>query len=304
MSPSRLLSLVLVAAVWHLPVSPVMAQDREVLRVWPDAPPGDATTLPPEADTSNGVSDLVAGRSVIRLGNVTTPTLTVYPAPAARATGAAVVICPGGGHRILAMDIEGSEVAAWLNGLGVTAFVLKYRVPARTPGPRGRAAVEDAQRAISLVRSQAARHRIDPARIGVLGFSAGGEAAGVAAIQPTRQYPATDTVDAVSHRPDFAILAYPAWLANDAGTGLRDGLTVSRDTPPMFLVQAQDDFVPVANSVQMFLALKAHGVPAELHVYAAGGHGYGLRATTQPVTTWQHRAADWLKASGWLSPRR
>lgn len=275
----------------------------EVLPIWPAQPPGETGTLPQEADTSTADSDKVAGLTVIRLGNVSTPTLTVYPAPAHIATGAAVVICPGGGHRILAMDLEGSEVAAWLNAQGVTAFVLKYRVPAREPGPRWRAAVDDAQRAISLVRSRAASFGIDPARIGILGFSAGGEAAGLTALLPARQYTAVDAVDQVPYRPDFVVLAYATGMATRDGAGLHEYIHVTKDTPPMFLVHAQDDFVPVQNSVLLFLALKAAGVPSELHVYAAGGHGYGLRETAQPVTTWHHRAAAWMKASGWLARR-
>lgn len=275
----------------------------ETFPVWPGQPPGETATLPPEADTSTADSDKVAGRTVIRLGNVSTPTLTVHPAPAGIATGAAVVVCPGGGHRILAMDLEGSEVAAWLNAQGVTAFVLKYRVPAREPGPRWRVAVDDAQRAMSLVRSRAASFGVDPSRIGILGFSAGGETAGLTALLPERQYAPVDAVDQVPYRPDFVILAYAAGMATQDGTGLREYVRVTKDTPPMFLVHAQDDFVPVQNSVLLFLALKAAGVPSELHVYAAGGHGYGLRETDSPVTTWHHRAAAWMKASGWLTRR-
>jgi acetyl esterase/lipase len=203
---------------------------RESFPVWPGQPPGETASLPPEADTSTADSDKVAGRSVIRLGNVSTPTLTVYPAPVGIATGAAVVVCPGGGHRILAMDLEGSEVAAWLNAQGVTAFVLKYRVPARDPGPRWRAAVDDAQRAMSVVRSRATSFGVDPSRIGMLGFSAGGETAGLTALLPERQYTPVDAVDQVPYRPDFVILAYAAGMATQDGTALRDYVRVTKDT--------------------------------------------------------------------------
>lgn len=294
-----------VTTLLTVPLAAAQAATREAaatFAVWPGPPPGGPVDLPPEADTSTAASDLVAGRPVIRLGNVTTPTITVYRAPADRATGTGVVICPGGGHRILAMDLEGSEVAAWLNDLGVTAFVLKYRVPSRQDrAHRWEAAVEDAHRAMSLVRSRAAEFGVDPARLGILGFSAGGETAGLTAFAGTRRYPRIDAVDDVPFRPDFAILAYAAGMATPEGTSLRDYVSIAPTSPPTFLVHAQDDFVPVQNAVEVFLALKQHDVPAELHIYASGGHGYGLRETREPVTTWHHRAADWLRARGLLA---
>lgn len=293
------------ACLLALPAARSAAQaPADTFTVWPGTPPGAPASLPPEVDTTAGGGERVAGRSVIRLGNVTTPTLTVYKPAGGTANGTAVVICPGGGHRILAMDLEGSEAAAWLNSLGVTAFVLKYRVPTR-PGAEHRwdAAVEDGQRAMSLVRSRAAEFGIDPGRLGMLGFSAGGETAGLTAFLRDRRYARIDAVDDVPYRPDFVMLGYAAGMVTEDGTALRDYVAVTPASPPTFIVQAQDDFVPVQNALRLGLALKQHGVPFELHVYAAGGHGYGLRETEAPVTTWHHRAADWLRARGLLTRR-
>lgn len=296
------LSLVATAAAQTAGAAAEAGRAGETFAVWPGPPPGASVDLPPEADTTTEAGDLVAGRRVIRLGNVSTPTVTVYRPPAALATGTGVVICPGGGHRILAMDLEGSEVAEWLNSLGVTAFVLKYRVPSR-PGREHRweAAVEDAQRAMSVVRTRAAEFGVDPTRLGILGFSAGGETAGLTAFLDGRQYAPVDAADGASFRPDFVLLAYAAGMATQDGTALRDYVTITPQSPPTFIIQAQDDFVPVQNALRLGLALKEQQVPFELHVYAEGGHGYGLRETAQPVTTWHHRAAAWMKMRGLLA---
>lgn len=157
-----LLILTLISALGGSPFNPLMPAERDVLPLWPGKPPGETKELPPEADTTTPESNTIAGRPLMRIGNVSTPTLTVYPAPADKATGTSMVICPGGGHYILAWDLEGTEVAVWLNSIGVTAFVLKYRVPGREESPRWRAAVQDAQRAMSLVRSRAKEFNIDP----------------------------------------------------------------------------------------------------------------------------------------------
>ena len=176
------------------------------INVWPGKPPGDTKELPPEADQTKPEDRLIAGRRIIKLGNVSTPQLTVYRPAKSKDTGAAVVICPGGGHNILAYDLEGTEVAEWLNEIGVTGIVLKYRVPGRDPEKRWFAAVQDAQRAMSLVRSKASEWGLDPKRIGLLGFSAGGQVAGLVSIFEQRQYELLDDVDKVSSRPDFAVL--------------------------------------------------------------------------------------------------
>lgn len=290
-----------VAAVSFSAITETRAQ-QQVIPLWPGKPPGEIKELPPEADTTGPDGNLIDGRRVMRIGNVSTPTLTVFPAPADKANGTSMVICPGGGHYILAWDLEGTEVAEWLNSLGVTAFVLKYRVPARDPEnePRWRAAVQDAQRAMSIVRSRAAEFSIDPERIGIMGFSAGGETALLASVFEERTYDHRDAAESVSQRPSFTGLIYAAGVTDWTSGEKLDHVTVNADTPPTFLAHTADDFVPVSNPVVMFQELKKAGVQAELHIYSEGGHGYGLRETHQPVTTWHHRMADWMRVNGWL----
>jgi acetyl esterase/lipase len=275
-----------------------------VLNVWPGTPPGETKPLPPEGDTTKDDGRMVGGRRVIRIGNVSTPQLAVYQPAKDKANGAAVVICPGGGFNILAYDLEGTEVAAWLNSIGVTAVVLKYRVPARDPQKRWLAPVQDAQRAMSIVRSNAAAWGLDPKRIGILGFSAGGATAGFTALfRDARQYPAMDAIDAVSSRPDFALLIYTAYFVERGQTMLNPALpvTFTADAPPMFFVHAFDDGIPVQNALLAAAELKKVNVPVEVHVYDIGGHGYGLRPVPElPVTTWPQRAEAWLTRRGLL----
>jgi acetyl esterase/lipase len=223
----------------------------------------------------------------------------MYFPPKEKDTGAAVVICPGGGYNVLAMDLEGEEVAAWLNSIGVTGIVLKYRVPARNGQPRHQAPLQDAQWALSLVRSHAADWRIDPGRIGILGFSAGGHLAAAAATNhDRRQYDALDAVDKVSCKPDFVVLIYPAYLT--AKDGLAPEIRVTKETPPTFLAHAADDPVSPENSIAFFKALRRAGVPAELHIYGSGGHGFGLRHSDHPCSTWPQRCEEWLRSRGLL----
>lgn len=245
---------------------------------------------------------LVVGKRLIRLGNVSTPTITLYRPPQAKDTGAAVVVFPGGGYRILAMDLEGTEVCSWLNSIGVTGVLLKYRVPAREGGERYAAPLQDAQRAVGLVRSRAAEWHLDPKRIGVMGFSAGGHlAAAISNNYERRTYPEVDEADRASCRPDFALLIYPAYLTvKDQGDRLSPELGITANTPPSFLVQAEDDTVRVENSLFYYLALKNSKVPAEMHLFAQGGHGYGLRRTERSVTAWPQRAEEWLQSLGVL----
>ncbi|HTN74878.1 MAG TPA: alpha/beta hydrolase, partial [Pirellulaceae bacterium] len=235
-------------------------------------------------------------KQVARLMNVSHPTLTVYAPPADQANGTAVVICPGGGYNILAFDLEGTEVAEWLNKQGVTAFVLKYRVPKRAHLPNNLGPQQDAQRAMSLVRSQAQELKINPERIGILGFSAGGHLAAMTSMHfEKRCYDKLDAVDEVSSRPDFAILIYPAYLTNKDATELSPEVVVSDKTPPVFFAHAGDDPVTPLSSVLMYAALKRAKVPAELHVYATGGHGYGLRSDNSTAANWPLRCEEWLK---------
>jgi acetyl esterase/lipase len=279
------------------------AASPQPIRLWPGNAPGENGGLPPEADTTKPTDELIAGRRVIRLGNVSDPTITIYRPDPARNTGAAIMVCPGGGYYILAMDLEGTEVCEWLNSIGVTAILLKYRVPHREGRPPYAAPLQDAQRALGLVRHQARELDIDPGRIGVVGFSAGGHlAAALSNNHDVRTYPAVDEADRVSCRPDFCVLIYPAYLTvKERHDMVAPELPVSAaNTPPTFIAMTEDDFVRVETGLFYYLALKNAKVPAEMHIYPRGGHGYGLRRTENDVTTWPDRVADWMKASGWL----
>lgn len=270
------------------------AAEPQVLDLWPDQPPGETKQLPPEADQTKADDALIAGRRIIKLGNVSRPQLAVYQPPPEKNNHAAVIICPGGGHHILAYDLEGTEIAEWLNSIGITGIVLKYRVPFRDPDKRWLAAVQDAQRGVSLVRSKAAQWNIDPQKIGICGFSAGGQAAALTSIFADRQYKATDEVDRLSTRPNFAMLIYTGGLTDRENDRLHEYVKVPSDAPPMFFVHAFDDRASVQNSLLLASELKKAGGSAELHIFATGGHGYGLRRTDEPVTRWPDLAADWL----------
>lgn len=298
---SMTMSLIVIASNFLMPVG-LSLRAAETLKLWPGArAPGDTAQLEPEGNQSKPNEGHVAGRSVIRLGNVTEPEIHFYPAPSDKANGACMVICPGGAHRILAWDLEGTEVAEWLNGLGVSAAVLKYRVPARTENPKYTAAVQDAQRAMSIVRSRASQWKIDPDKLGIMGFSAGGETAALAALLPERLYSRVDSVDDVNWKPNFAVLVYTAYLVDKEGKALLDHVKVDEKSPPMFLAHAANDNVRPESSVLLWLELKKHKIPAELHVFSQGGHGYGLRATDMPVTNWPNACAAWLKTERWIS---
>jgi acetyl esterase/lipase len=212
------------------------------------------------------------------------------------------VVFPGGGYRILAIDLEGTEVCDWLTSTGITCVLLKYRVPDSGPYPKSPSALQDAQRAVGMVREHAGEWHIDPHRIGVLGFSAGGHlAAALSTHYERRLYDSVDAADGLSCRPDFAVIVYPGYLAlADKNFAPNPDIQVTADTPPAFLVQAEDDPVHVENAVVYFMALKNAKVPAELHVYANGGHGYGLRRTALPVTTWPASVETWLHTIGML----
>ena len=283
------------------------AEDPLVLALWPGTVPGDYGTIGPERVRAPAEAPTKNAKWIT---NVTKPTLTVFRPAKDHNTGTAVVICPGGGYWNLAWDLEGEEVAAWLNTIGVTGVVLKYRVPRRAgqpeplpaPGP-----LLDAQRAISLVRSHAAEWGIDPNRIGIIGFSAGGHLAVASATQfDQRRYDPIDEIDKVSCRPDFAGAIYPGYFIAQQPAGVETNknvlapyIQIPKETPPIFLVHASDD--PVAgpeNSVVMYMALKRASVPAELHVYAQGGHGFGVRKSALPCVTWTDRFAAWLPSHG------
>jgi acetyl esterase/lipase len=268
----------------------------KTMNVWPKEPPGATPSAGPEADTTTAKDHMIAGRAVVRLGNVSTPTLTLYE-PKGKKTGAAVVVFPGGAYRILAIDLEGTEVCHWLNSIGVTCVLLKYRVPDTGPYSKSAAALQDAQRAVGIVRARAAEWHIDAKRIGVLGFSAGAHlAAALSTHFEQRLYDAVDDSDNASCRPDFAAIVYPGYLAIvEQNFAPNAEIQVTEKTPPTFVVQTEDDPVHVENALVYYQALKNAKVPAELHVYAEGGHGYGLRRTELPVTSWPNSVEIWLR---------
>ncbi len=294
-------SLLLVAAV-----TTALAAEPQTpmapMNLWPNAAPGEKGDIGAEHDTTGPDGGLVVGKPVIRLGNVTCPTLTVYRPSKEKDTGAAVVVCPGGGYSILAMDLEGTEVCEWLNSIGVTGVLLKYRVPARAGMERYAAPLQDAQRALGLVRLHAKEWQIDPHRVGIMGFSAGGHLSAAASTQfEKRTYPSLDEADQLSCRPDFTVLIYPGYLTVESqGDKVSPELTITSNTPPTFLVQTEDDGVRMENSLFYFLALKKAKVPAEMHLFAEGGHGYGLRPSDKLVTTWPKRAEEWMRSRALL----
>lgn len=268
-----------------------------VMKIWPGDVPGEKGDIGEE----KAVAD-TATPPTTRVSNVTQPTISVFPAPADKNTGAAIVICPGGGYNILAWDKEGTEIAEWANSMGVNAVVLKYRVPRRKDVAKHQAPLQDAQRAMSIVRSRASEWGIDPQRIGVLGFSAGGHlSATLSTTYDKRTYPAIDKFDETSCRPDFTVLVYPAYLIE--GNKLAPEFTINEKTPPTFFAHAYDDRIGPENSIAYFLELKKNKVPAELHVYSTGGHGFGMRPSDKPASTWPARCAEWLKTQGLLTTK-
>lgn len=272
--------------------------------IWPKGAPGAPANPTPEVDTSTAKDRLIAGKGVIRLGNVSVPTITFYLPRKASGPAPAVVVFPGGGYRILAIDLEGTEVCEWLNSAGIACVLLKYRVPDSGPYPKSAAALQDAQRSVGLVRQRAQKWNIDPNKIGVLGFSAGAHlAAALSTHFDKRVYETVDAADQLSCRPDFAVVVYPGYIALDEkGMTPNPDIQPTAQTPPTFLVQAEDDPVHVENATTYFLELKNAKVPAELHIYAEGGHGYGLRKTELPVTTWPASVITWLHTIHVLAP--
>jgi acetyl esterase/lipase len=273
------------------------------LPLWPKVAPGAPANPPPEIDTTKPTDNLIAGKPLVRLGNVSSPTLTLY-APKGSATSPAVVVFPGGGYQILAIDLEGTEVCDWLNSINVACVLVKYRVPNSGPYPKSAAALQDAQRALGMVRQHAAEWHINPNRVGALGFSAGAHlAAALSTHFDKRLYDSIDAADQLGCRPDFAFIIYPGYLANAAEHMAPNAdINPTDKTPPTFIVQAENDPVHVENATVYFLQLKAAKVPAELHIYAEGGHGYGLRRTELPVTTWPDAAKTWLQTIKVLTP--
>ncbi len=295
----KFIPVLLAAALFSIATS--LANDPILL--WPNGAPGVIAATGDEHDTTKPDPKAAHGKSIIRLGEVSKPSITLFPAKPENATGAAVIVCPGGGYNILAWDLEGTEICEWLNSIGVTGVLLKYRVPAPKTGERFAPALQDAQRAISLVRSHAKEWKINPERIGVLGFSAGGHlSAALSTSYEKHTYEPIDDADKVSARPDFAVLVYPAYLTSKEQPEIASPeLKLTVQTPPTFLVQTQDDKGFIESTLFYYLALKRAGVPAELHLYPNGGHGYGLRPSDKNVSSWPQRVADWMRALGMLA---
>lgn len=283
------------------------------MKVWPDKIPGAKVSSTYKEETN------LNDRNRPRISKVTDPELLVYLPPKEKATGTAVVICPGGGYGVLAIDHEGYDIAAWFNEVGIAGIVLKYRLPSdeimedKTIGP-----LQDVQEAIRIVRRNAKQWNIDPQKIGVMGFSAGGHLAGTAStLYGENVYQPSDNTSA---RPDFSILIYGVLsmqkeithmgsrnnlLGKDASQERMDKfsneLHIDSRTPPAFLVHSEDDgAVPVENSIRYFQALKKNSIPGELHIYETGGHGYGLATNGSTESNWPEACRNWLKKHGWL----
>ncbi|MCE3608117.1 alpha/beta hydrolase [Massilia sp. P8910] len=283
------------------------------LPIWPGAIPDAKPATGPEDEMTLREEKPVAGKPWLEVVNVTRPTMTIY-ASKGRNTGAAVIVFPGGGYRVLAMDLEGTEVCDWLTSIGVTCVLLKYRVPGSGPYwdiarnmrviPKIPTALQDAQRTLGLVRHRAAEWNIDPHKIGVLGFSAGGHLVASISTHPKRIYTPVDKADEESCRPDFAVTLYPGHMSVNYKADLsklNPTIRVGSQTPPTFLLHAQDDPVdPVEFSLLYHAALKKADVPVEMHLFAQGGHAFGLRPTKFPITKWPALVETWLGTIGMI----
>ena len=287
---------------------PGLAADPLVLDLWPGKVPGDIGIGGQETSRIHP-SPIVGPTKLIT--NVTKPTLTVYLPAKNKNTGTAMVICPGGGYWDLYWELEGEDVAAWLNSVGMAGIILKYRVPrrpgeARSEPPLG--PLLDAQRAVSLVRSRSAEWEIDPNRIGMVGFSVGGHLAVATATSfERRMYAPLDAIDRVSCRPDFAVLCYSGYLKAKDKDEIWPGLHIPPNTPPIFLAHANDDSEKVGgsnaeNSAFMYIALKRAGVPVELHIFASGNHDFGVRQNGSLPSSWPQLCINWLRSLGLLKP--
>ena len=281
----------------------------QVVELWPGQVPDEVRNMGAEKVVMSPALDrkqVEVTESTRMVTNVSRPTLTIYAPPQDTRTGTAMLICPGGGYWNLYWQLEGEEVAQWLNSLGVTGIILKYRVPRQPEEPKAEPArrpIQDAQRAVSLVRSRAKEWGIDPQRIGMVGFSAGGHLALATATRfEKRTYEPVDAVDEVSCRPDFAILCYPGYLKVKDKDELAPWLSIPAGTPPIFLAHGGEDIISdPAHSVVAYLALKRAGVSAELHIYADSTHDFGVRPNDRTCSTWTQSCAAWLQQQGWLT---
>lgn len=279
-------------------VASLSAAPLDPLPLWPEGVPGEADLKLPDESV-----ELKGDYQIQILSNVSLPTLTVYPAE--NPNGAAVIVCPGGAYNILAYSHEGTEVCEWLNSLGITAGLLKYRVPRREGLDKHAPALQDAQRAIGLMRSRATEWKVDPQRLGIIGFSAGGHLAAAAlASDGTRGYEADPELDAASPVPDFGLLVYAAYLLDEKSPDLLSPeIQVTRTTPPAFLVVAHDDERFVEGSARFYIEMRRKNRPCELHIFAKGGHGFGFKNTEEEIAQWPALAGKWLEGEGFLGKR-
>lgn len=269
----------------------IQSQEKPVL-LFPNGAPGETGKMKQVDDLSG---NKVAGCPVLRIGQVDEPTLTFYPAPADNNKGVTIIVNPGGGYNILAYNLEGTEICKHFNSFGINCVLVKYRVPRREGLEKHAAPLQDLQRAIAYTRAHATEWGIDANKIGVMGFSAGAHLSAVASTNyGERTYPKVDSFDEVSLRPDFTILVYPAYLSGE-NFSISPELKVDQNTPPTILIQAEDDKSHINSSLFYFYALKEAKVPAALHVYPSGGHGYGLRNTGHTVSEWPFRVLSWLR---------
>ena len=277
-------------------VAQYVSAPAETLNLWPDVPPGGVPDGIGEEKWEPGKET----PPIVRVSDVSVPTLAFYPAQ--NPNGACVVIFPGGGFTILAYNHEGSEIAEWLNSVGVSAVVVKYRVPRREGLPKHWAPLQDAQRAIRLTRAHAEEWKIDPRKIGVLGFSAGGRLTVAAALDyNVKTYDPVDDADKLSARPDFAIPIYPAYLMDDekdysADSKLSNELYLDKNAPPFFISVANDDVNRGGAAARFYIKLKELGVPCELHIPVSGGHGYGIRSDRGVAAQWNKNCENWMRA--------
>jgi acetyl esterase/lipase len=274
----------------------VQSQEQPVL-LFSNGAPGETAKMK-QLDDLRG--NKVAGCPVLRISNVSEPTLTFYPAPAALNNGVTIIVNPGGGYNILAYNLEGSEICKRFNSHGVNCVLVKYRVPRREGLEKHAAPLQDLQRAIAYTRAHAAEWNIDANKIGVMGFSAGAHLSAVASTNyAERSYPKVDAFDEVSLRPDFTVLVYPAYLSGEQFS-IAPELKVDANTPPTILIQTQDDRNYLDSSIFYYYALKQASVPAAMHLYPSGGHGYGLRNTGHTVNEWPFRVLSWLRDIGMI----
>lgn len=260
------------------------SQKKEVINLWPGKVPGELKEKQPP------VIDAPRNDNVVRYSEVTNPAIEVFPADPGKNNKSAIIVCPGGAYRILAYDKEGTEIAEWLNRLGYSAFVLQYRIPDKKEG-----ALQDAQRALRIIRANAAKWNIDPEKTGIMGFSAGGSlSARTSILFNKKTYLPVDKADSLSSRPSFAILIYPAYLDQGPNKTLTPELELTKTTPPIFIFQTADD--PYGNSALVMAgALRDAKLPVELHILSTGGHGYGLRPGKPAPDTWPLLTEKWLK---------